>query len=76
VESVLVAIERRPAPAVDVDYARLKEVIRAGFAHRRKMLRHALLEVVEPAAFAAAGVDPSSRAEELGIAQWGRLAGW
>jgi 16S rRNA (adenine1518-N6/adenine1519-N6)-dimethyltransferase len=76
VESVLVAIERRPAPAVDVDYARLKEVIRAGFAHRRKMLRRALLEVVEPAAFAAAGVDPSSRAEELGIAQWGRLAGW
>jgi 16S rRNA (adenine1518-N6/adenine1519-N6)-dimethyltransferase len=76
VESVLVSIVRRPAPPVDTPYDRLKTVIRAGFAHRRKMLRGALAGVVDPAAFAGAGVDPETRAEQLGVAEWGRLAGW
>ena len=76
VESVLVSIERRPTPDLDVGYDRLKEVIRAGFGHRRKMLRGSLAGVVEPEAFAAAGVDPAARAEELGVDEWGRLAAW
>ena len=77
VESVLVDIRRRSGPAVDpgrVDPARLFEVVRAGFATRRKMLRRALAGVVTPAAFDAAGVSPESRAEELDVAAWGRLA--
>ena len=77
VESVLVRLVRRPQPAVDpeiVSYERLNAVLRAGFGHRRKMLRRALAGVVEPAAFARAGVRPESRAEELDIAAWGRLA--
>ena len=77
VESVLVRMERRPAPAVDpalVSYERLDTVVRAGFAHRRKMLRRSLAGVVEPAAFERAGVRPDARAEELGVAEWGRLA--
>jgi 16S rRNA (adenine1518-N6/adenine1519-N6)-dimethyltransferase len=77
VESVLVDIRRRPAPAVDpaeVGAERLFEVVRAGFATRRKMLRRALAGVVVPEAFAAAGVAPESRAEELDVAAWGRLA--
>jgi 16S rRNA (adenine1518-N6/adenine1519-N6)-dimethyltransferase len=78
VESVLVDIRRRPEPAVDpsrVGPDRLFEVVRAGFATRRKMLRRALAGVVDPEAFAAAGVSPESRAEELGVEEWGRLAG-
>lgn len=78
VESVLVRVTRLPSPAVDpavVSYARLDAVVRAGFAHRRKMLRRALAGVVAPEAFARAGVRPDARAEELGVESWGRLAG-
>jgi 16S rRNA (adenine1518-N6/adenine1519-N6)-dimethyltransferase len=77
VESVLVRLERRAEPAVDpslVSYERLNAVVRAGFAQRRKMLRRSLAGVVDPAAFARAGVRPDARAEELDVAAWGRLA--
>ena len=49
-------------------------MLRAGFGQRRKMLRRSLAGVVEPGAFERAGVRPDARAEELGIAEWGRLA--
>jgi 16S rRNA (adenine1518-N6/adenine1519-N6)-dimethyltransferase len=77
VESVLVRLVRRPAPAVDpseVPPERLFMVVRAGFAQRRKTLRRSLAGTVDAGAFAAAGVDPGARAEELGVAEWGRLA--
>jgi 16S rRNA (adenine1518-N6/adenine1519-N6)-dimethyltransferase len=78
VDSALVSIVRRPdGPAVapsKVPAARLFEVVRAGFAHRRKMLRGALAGVVAPEAFEAAGVAPTARAEELDVLGWGRLA--
>jgi len=77
IESVLVRLERLPAPAVDplvVGYERLDAVVRAGFGQRRKMLRRSLAGVVEPGAFERAGVRPDARAEELDISQWGRLA--
>jgi 16S rRNA (adenine1518-N6/adenine1519-N6)-dimethyltransferase len=77
VESVLVRIVRRPLVAVDpglVSSERLFTVVRAGFAHRRKMLRGALHDIIDPAAFAAAAVDPEARAEQLSVEQWGRLA--
>ena len=78
VDSALVSIERRVggpavAPSV-VSAARLFEVVRAGFAHRRKMLRGTLAGVVPPHAFAVAGVRPEARAEELDVEAWGRLA--
>ena len=73
VESVLVRIERRPVPAVDVPYAALSGLVRAGFATRRKMLRRALAGVVPIAVIEAAGIDPSVRAEELDVEAWGRL---
>ena len=77
VESSLVRVVRRPRPAVDpalVSYQRFDAVVRAGFGHRRKMLRRSLAGVVEPAAFEAAGVAPTARAEDLDVASWGRLA--
>ena len=79
VESVLVRIERRPEPAVSADLVapdRLFAVVRAGFAHRRKMLRRSLAGLVDPEAFVAAGVEPEARAEELAVEDWGRLAAW
>jgi 16S rRNA (adenine1518-N6/adenine1519-N6)-dimethyltransferase len=77
VESVLVALQRRTRPAVDpavVGFDRLFTLVRAGFAHRRKMLRGALAGLVGPEDFAVAGIDPQARAEELDVVAWGRLA--
>jgi len=73
VESALVEITRRPAPATDADPARLFTLVRAGFGQRRKMLRRSLVDLVDPAAFATAGVRPEARAEELSVEDWGRL---
>jgi 16S rRNA (adenine1518-N6/adenine1519-N6)-dimethyltransferase len=77
VESVLVDIRRRISPAVDpdgVEASWLFELVRAGFAQRRKMLRRALAGLVGPEAFATAGIAPESRAEQLDVTDWGRLA--
>jgi len=77
VESVLVRIDRHPEVAVDpalVPADALFALVRAGFAHRRKMLRRALADSVPPEAFTAAAIDPESRAENLSVGDWGRLA--
>src|SRR5437016_3614289 len=75
VESAVVRIVRRPAPAVtDVDGAGVFRLVGAGFATRRKMLRRALAGLVSPEAFAAAGIPPEARAEQLDVQAWGRLA--
>ena len=77
VESALVSIHRRPAPAVDpavVPADHFFALVRAGFSTRRKMLRRSLAGLVEPADFQAAGIRPESRAEELDVCAWGRLA--
>jgi 16S rRNA (adenine1518-N6/adenine1519-N6)-dimethyltransferase len=75
VESALVAVRRRVVPAVDtsIDRHALFALVRAGFGQRRKMLRRSLAGVVMPDAFRAAGVSPEARAEELSVADWGRL---
>jgi len=77
VESVLVSVVRRLHPAVDpssIGYDAIRMLIGAGFAHRRKMLRGSLAGLVDPEVFAAAGVRPEARAEELDVSAWGRLA--
>lgn len=79
VDSVLVAIRRREAQAVDpavVPRTEVWRVVEAGFAKRRKMLRGALSGVVDEAGFAGAGVSPRARAEELDVEAWGRLAAY
>lgn len=77
VESALVAIRRRPAPAVDpalVPADLLFDLVRAGFGQRRKMLRGSLAGRVTASQFDAAAVRPDARAEELTVEDWGRLA--
>ena len=85
VESVLVRLDRRSdrevpdggvARSRPPGYERLFAVVRGGFAHRRKMLRRSLEGLVEPEAFEATGIRPTARAEELGLAEWERLAAW
>ena len=78
VDSVLVRLVRRPQPPVEVpDVDRLFVLVRAGFATRRKMLRRALTTVLGTRTIAvleAAGIDPSVRAETLGLEEWAAIA--
>ena len=76
VESALVRIVRREAPAVggDVDAKWLFRLVRAGFGQRRKMLRGSLAGLATRAQIEAAGIAPTARAEELDVEAWGRLA--
>jgi len=78
VESALVALERRAAPAVDVPSVdRMFALVRAGFAQRRKTLRQALKGLLGDATvdtLTAAGIDPRARAETLGLDEWAALA--
>jgi 16S rRNA (adenine1518-N6/adenine1519-N6)-dimethyltransferase len=73
---VLVRIDRREIPAVgpEVDRAWLFRLVAAGFGQRRKMLRRSLADLVPADAFAAAGIRPEARAEELSVLDWGKLA--
>ncbi len=74
VASVLVDIRRLDAPATSAEPERLFTLVRAGFQQRRKMLRRSLAGLVAADAFAAAGVRPEARAEELSVQEWGRLS--
>jgi 16S rRNA (adenine1518-N6/adenine1519-N6)-dimethyltransferase len=74
VESVLVRLVRHDRPPVDAEPERLFRLVNAGFNQRRKMLRRSLAGLVGPESFAAAGVRPEARAEELTLADWARLA--
>jgi 16S rRNA (adenine1518-N6/adenine1519-N6)-dimethyltransferase len=79
VTSAVVEVTRRDSPAVSLDDASYDEIVtllRHGFGNRRKMLRGSLAGLVGPDVFAAAGVAPTARAEELGIVEWGELAKW
>jgi 16S rRNA (adenine1518-N6/adenine1519-N6)-dimethyltransferase len=78
VDSALVRLVRRAQPPVVVpDVDRLFVLVRAGFATRRKMLRRALtteLGARTVAVLEAAGIDPSARAETLGLDDWAAIA--
>ena len=75
VESALVEITRRAVPAVDgVAPEALFSLVKAGFAHRRQMLRRVLDGIVTADQFELAEIKPTSRAEDLDVAAWGRLA--
>mgnify|MGYP001341526193 FL=1 len=73
-DSALVELVRHERPAVEGDPERLFALVRAGFGQRRKMLRRSLAGLVDEAAIVDADVDPTARAEELGLDQWAALA--
>ena len=76
VDSALVRIRRHATPPVDgVVPSQLFDLVRAGFAKRRKMLRSALAGTVTAEQFEAAHIDPTARAEQLSLDDWARLCG-
>lgn len=74
VESALVDVRRRSVDGGDEERRAVFALVEAGFQQRRKMLRRSLAGAVAPEAFAAAGVRPEARAEELSLVDWRRLA--
>ena len=71
VDSEVVVLTRRMEPRVRVTDAEAWEgLLKAGFAHRRKMLRSGLPEGPLREALARSGIDPTLRAEALSWEQW------
>ena len=78
VDSVLVRLDPRP-PTVEVDPAALFAVVDEGFAERRKTMANALRRLGRDAEDAAEilrslDLDPSVRAERLGLGEFARIA--
>jgi 16S rRNA (adenine1518-N6/adenine1519-N6)-dimethyltransferase len=79
VDSGLVAMQRRPPPETTATRAEVFACVDAAFAQRRKTLRAALAGWAGSAPRAeeclrAAGVDPRTRGEELGIEAFAAIA--
>jgi 16S rRNA (adenine1518-N6/adenine1519-N6)-dimethyltransferase len=79
VDSGLVSLVRRPAPDTEASRQSVFRCIDAAFAQRRKTLRAALAGWAGSAARAeeclvAAGIDPRTRGEQLGIDAFARIA--
>jgi 16S rRNA (adenine1518-N6/adenine1519-N6)-dimethyltransferase len=79
IESVLVRLDRRASPPVQVDKEALWRVIEVAFAQRRKTIRGAMIRLgMEPgaaeAALARCGIGRDQRPEELGLESFGCLA--
>ncbi len=79
VESVVVRLDRRASPPVDVDEASLWCVVDTAFAQRRKTMRNALRRLGLDAAdadavLAGSGVASSARPQELDLATFAAIA--
>ncbi|MDQ6688857.1 MAG: 16S rRNA (adenine(1518)-N(6)/adenine(1519)-N(6))-dimethyltransferase RsmA [Actinomycetota bacterium] len=79
VDSALVSWRRREPPATRATRAQVFAVVDAAFGQRRKALRSALRPLagsaeVADAALARASVDPMTRGEQLGLADFARIA--
>ncbi len=78
VDSGLVRIDRHHSgPVADPEMVSAQNIfalVKAGFAHRRKMLRGNLAGIISESQFVAAGVASTARAEELDVHAWVRLA--
>jgi 16S rRNA (adenine1518-N6/adenine1519-N6)-dimethyltransferase len=74
VDSAFITFERHEPPGDDDLRARVFTLVDAGFGQRRKMLRRSLADHVDAGALERAGIEPTRRAEELGLDDWVRLA--
>jgi 16S rRNA (adenine1518-N6/adenine1519-N6)-dimethyltransferase len=77
VDSACLHIDVLRRPSVEVaDEALFFEIIRAAFSQRRKTLRNSLRKLLPraDAVLGAVGIDPSLRAEKLGIGEFAKLA--
>jgi len=78
VESAVVRLTPRPLPVLAQSPQRLEQLVKLGFASKRKMLRNNLKGVMGvedlTARLEPLGVSPTVRAEDLGVEQWVALS--
>jgi 16S rRNA (adenine1518-N6/adenine1519-N6)-dimethyltransferase len=75
VQSAIVRlIPHRQSPWPDCDEKRLRRVVKAAFAQRRKTLRNNLKGILDADAIEALGLDPGCRSETLPLTDFIRLA--
>jgi 16S rRNA (adenine1518-N6/adenine1519-N6)-dimethyltransferase len=72
--AVVRLVPRPPATLAAHDQAGLGRVVTAAFTKRRKQLRNALAGLVDEGALRALGIDPQLRPENLGVAEYVRIA--
>jgi 16S rRNA (adenine1518-N6/adenine1519-N6)-dimethyltransferase len=72
--AVVRLIPKAPGSYPELDEARFAGIVAAAFSQRRKTLRNTLGKVVGEDAFKATGIDPGLRAENLGVAEFEKLA--
>ena len=72
--AVVRLVPRPPGQAGIADPRHFADVVRAAFGQRRKTLRNALSNVCDAEQIVASGIDPQSRAEQLAVADFVRLA--
>jgi 16S rRNA (adenine1518-N6/adenine1519-N6)-dimethyltransferase len=68
----MIPFARLPYPARDE--ARLARIVTAAFAQRRKTLRNTLKGYFSASDLERLGIDPGLRAQDLGVAEFVRLA--
>ena len=73
VDSSLVQIERREKYVTSANYDVLFELAKRSFSQRRKMLRRSLRETFDLNDFESSGIDPTQRAEDITLEEWGAL---
>ena len=73
VTSSIVRLEPRPEPLAPCALADLEKITAASFGQRRKMLRQSLKALGGEALLEKAGIDPTTRPEDLSIEQFAAL---
>ncbi|PSN20250.1 16S rRNA (adenine(1518)-N(6)/adenine(1519)-N(6))-dimethyltransferase [filamentous cyanobacterium CCP5] len=78
VESAVVKLTPRPLATPAQDPLFLEQLVKQGFASKRKMLRNNLKDTLDrdrlTATMTGLDISPEARAEDLGVAQWVALA--
>lgn len=74
VTSSIVWLEPLPEPVAAADLKKLEAVTAAAFGQRRKMLRQSLKPLGGEALLEKAGIDPTTRPEQLTVIQFAALA--
>ena len=69
-------IPKAPDLMLARDLAKLSQVVLAAFSQRRKMLRNTLKGVLDDAGFAALGIAPTLRPEDLAVDDYVRIANY
>jgi 16S rRNA (adenine1518-N6/adenine1519-N6)-dimethyltransferase len=77
VDSAVVRLIPRPLAELSAkDEAKFAAIVSAAFGQRRKMLRNNLKGMLDDAGFSELGVSPTSRAEDLSVGDYIRIANY